>query len=120
MGATYDGMIAVCGGQPARVLGSVLAQRSLMHGDAALVRHHFIGVGHSCRKCRYTRSGKEILTGLRVETRYWEETSANGAKSATTQLARTCDTFFVRPAAQAVAQSRQDSFNKPSLMRGFR
>jgi len=53
-----------------------------------------------------SRAREGILTGLCVETRYWEYSNANRAKSATTQLARTSDTSLVRPAAQAVAQSR--------------
>ena len=58
-----------------------------------------------------SRSGKEILTGLRVETKYWVHTSAGRANSTSKQLARTSDTSLVHPATQAVAQSRQDSFS---------
>ena len=57
-----------------------------------------------------TRAGKGILTGLRVETKYWVHTSAGRANSASKQFARTSDTSLVYPATQAVAQSRQDSF----------
>jgi len=41
----------------------VVVQRSLKQGDAALVQHDFIGLGHSCRRCRHVSRVAPLYSG---------------------------------------------------------